>query len=370
MKSPLHISIPPNRIYGLDIMRASAILLVLLAHSRRYLPASWLSYYDPINLDGVSIFFVLSGFLIGGILIKTVENKEITFNTLFTFWKNRWLRTIPPYLFVLCFLVLIYYKYFPAYIMLQYFIFSENILKPTPNFFPEAWSLSVEEWFYLTVPVLIFIISKFLKPKYSILIVAIFILISVTLYRYIKFEYYPIKSFDDFDLNFKKIVFTRLDAIMYGLIGAYMAYYQKGAWLKNKGIKFILGIMMLVIHQFTINDGSVPFTVYDTVFNLSVVSIGTMLLLPYLSELKTGKGIVFNVLTKISLISYSLYLLNYSVVTYFSNKIKYHIHFPAEYVNWVSLIFYWGLSITGAILMYKYIEIPSMNLRHKKKIKV
>src|SRR5476651_850750 len=125
MKSPLHISIPPNRIYGLDIMRASAILLVLLAHSRRYLPASWLSYYDPINLDGVSIFFVLSGFLIGGILIKTVENKEIKFNYLFTFLKKRWLRTIPPYLFVLCFLVLIYYKYFPAYIMLQYFIFSE-----------------------------------------------------------------------------------------------------------------------------------------------------------------------------------------------------------------------------------------------------
>lgn len=58
-----------NRIIGLDVLRSIAILLVLYQHSI-FLISSPNELYQ-IRIDGVSIFFVLSGFLIGNILIKT-----------------------------------------------------------------------------------------------------------------------------------------------------------------------------------------------------------------------------------------------------------------------------------------------------------
>lgn len=71
------IDIPKNRIFGLDLLRTIA-LLVLFGHSKHFLPiniAYFLNKY--ILIDGVGLFFVLSSFLIGGIFIKDFEKKYI-----------------------------------------------------------------------------------------------------------------------------------------------------------------------------------------------------------------------------------------------------------------------------------------------------
>ena len=120
MISFLKIEINKNRIYGLDILRALAILFVVLDHSKYTLQKSnslfineiskiyswYLRYFD---FDGVSIFFVLSGFLIGSILIRSFEKEELSFKSLVNFWIKRWVRTLPAYLFVLSILVLLSY---------------------------------------------------------------------------------------------------------------------------------------------------------------------------------------------------------------------------------------------------------------------
>ncbi len=96
-----------SRIFGLDILRSSAILLVLCSHG--FDP--FLAEYFPklrllIFMDGVDLFFVLSGFLIGLILIKQFEkNVDYTFLPIFNFWKRRWRRKLPNYYFIL-FLIL------------------------------------------------------------------------------------------------------------------------------------------------------------------------------------------------------------------------------------------------------------------------
>jgi len=95
----LHIN--PNRIYGLDILRAFAIFFVVLAHASSFLTQPLQDILWHFQYDGVSIFFVLSGYLIGGILIKIIENKGATFKNLFNFWLRRWLRTLPNYFLVL-----------------------------------------------------------------------------------------------------------------------------------------------------------------------------------------------------------------------------------------------------------------------------
>jgi peptidoglycan/LPS O-acetylase OafA/YrhL len=69
-----------DRIYGFDIIRTIAILSVLLGHGAFIIPGEPGSFYSNAYefLDGVFVFFILSGFLIGQLLIYTIENKPVT----------------------------------------------------------------------------------------------------------------------------------------------------------------------------------------------------------------------------------------------------------------------------------------------------
>ncbi len=69
-----------SRVLGLDIMRSIAILLVVYGHGVFMLPKSFKFYYllPMPYIDGVSVFFVLSGFLIGGILLKIIRTSNFT----------------------------------------------------------------------------------------------------------------------------------------------------------------------------------------------------------------------------------------------------------------------------------------------------
>src|ERR1700742_3796245 len=91
------IDFDTKRNYGLDILRAFAILFVLNVHSANcFKPDSRaLRVLTFFNLDGVMLFFVLSGFLIGGILIRQFEKERASAKMLFTFWIRRWFRTLP-----------------------------------------------------------------------------------------------------------------------------------------------------------------------------------------------------------------------------------------------------------------------------------
>ena len=127
------------------------------------MPEARYKYINFFIFDGVSIFFVLSGFLIGGILIKLLKENILNSKLIITFWVRRWFRTLPNYFLILIILILldsIYNENFSFYSYKRYFLFSQNLFSKHPGFFPEAWSLSVEEWFYLLIPIIIFISIK------------------------------------------------------------------------------------------------------------------------------------------------------------------------------------------------------------------
>ncbi len=370
MKNILKIEIDSNRVYGLDILRAFAILFVVIEHGSFLLPKPLKKINSFFIFDGVSIFFVLSGFLIGGILIKILNKDEITKNTLRSFWIRRWFRTLPNYFLILILLTVLNCLFttdFALTSVSKYFIFSQNLFEPHPPiFFPEAWSLSVEEWFYLTVPLLIFIAIRFLKitPKKSVLYTAIFILTFVTLFRYYRFATH---DFQGWDLYFRKQVITRLDSLMYGVIGAYIQFYSYEKWSKHKNALFALGLILFLVARFIMPKITSENGLYSTVISFSVISLATLFLLPFLSDLKTGKGLLFKCFTYISLISYSMYLLNYTVIQrWILKKIDFssciHNHVIAGCTIYAA---YWFLVIVLSILLYKYFEIPMTKLRDK-----
>lgn len=373
MKKLFQIEFDNNRTFGLDILRALAILFVVFEHGVYLLPIKYYKIQSFFIFDGVSIFFVLSGFLIGSIFIKTAENKNFGKVELFDFWKRRWFRTLPNYFLILLILMLLQFLFrdrFSIAEISKYFIFSQNFYTPQPYwFYPEAWSLSIEEWFYILVPISIFAGTKVfnLSVKNAVLFIAIIVIIGITLIRYFYFQSMVISNYTVWDNYFRKLVITRLDSPMYGVLAAYVQYYFQTIWSKYKTALFITGIAVFVF----IKSSSffIPITgVYYCVFGFSVTSVATALLLPFLNNLKSGKGLFYKALTSISLISYSMYLLNLSVVQ----------RWILGSINWISLsnnymllnvikyLLFWMLTIALSILLYKYYETPMTKLRDKK----
>ncbi|MFM9911077.1 MAG: acyltransferase family protein, partial [Chitinophagaceae bacterium] len=151
-----------DRIFGLDLLRAFAIFFVVFLHGSLILPQRLAVYQFYVVFDGVSIFFVLSGFLIGRIIIKTFNTEHLSYHCLSSFWIKRWFRTLPNYFIILLALILLQVisgKSFNGAPLWKYFLFLQNFNSPQPGFFSESWSLSVEEWFYLLIPLFIFLLA-------------------------------------------------------------------------------------------------------------------------------------------------------------------------------------------------------------------
>jgi peptidoglycan/LPS O-acetylase OafA/YrhL len=371
LKNFLTLNIDTNRIYGLDILRALAIIFVVAQHGEQLLPNNDNKFIEYLIFDGVSIFFVLSGFLIGGILIKLIDKHKVSFKLLINFWIRRWFRTLPNYFLILLILLTLSYCFkdnFDASNYLNYFIFSQNLYYSHPSFFPEAWSLSVEEWFYLSTPILIYILTKFLKigNKNSLLIIAFGIILGVTYFRFYRFTSIEVSNISVWNLELRKQVFTRLDSLMFGVIGAYMFYYHKIFWNKFKNYFFVFGLLLFISMKSNIY-GFERFGLFHSVYSFSINSLATLFLIPFLNNLKEGSGYIYRAVTYISLISYSLYLVHLGIVqNWIIGNINLSVLRDFNYYIFIIIRygFYWLISIVISIILYKYFETPFMNLRN------
>lgn len=372
MKALLKIELNPNRIYGLDILRAMAILFVVMVHGGHFMPPERYKYIYHIIFDGVAMFFVLSGFLIGGILIKIINSQGINFKIILNFWKRRWFRTLPNYFLILIVLLLIGIFFTEDFVIsdkYKYFIFTQNLFTEHPRFFGEAWSLSIEEWFYLLLPIFLYLGTRLLKLSVnkSLLVTAVGIIVCVTLFRYYKYTQITIDSRYVWDKMIRRQVFTQLDSLMFGVIGAYIFYFFKSHWVKYKKMFLVLGIVLFLIVRYNWFNFE-RLGLFYSVFSFTGNSLATLFLLPYLSTLKSGKGVVYRIITYISLISYSIYLINSNLMRWIINSIDWTTleQFNGYAFLLIRYFLYWFLTIVISILLYKYFELPMMNLRDKK----
>jgi peptidoglycan/LPS O-acetylase OafA/YrhL len=147
------------RLNGLDHLRAFAIVSVFFYHYGavfEHHPA-WMATTSQFGWSGVDLFFVLSGYLIGGALLRTVaDGRQIAIRD---FYVQRFLRIIPVYWVVLTlyflFPVLIERSHLPP--LWRFLTFTQNFnLSPAEGLaFSQVWSLCVEEHFYLVFPLLL-----------------------------------------------------------------------------------------------------------------------------------------------------------------------------------------------------------------------
>lgn len=347
-----------NRNFGLDLARAIAILLVLLAHGEALIILPQIPYIShtttqAFGIFGVELFFVLSGFLIGSIIIKSFENHP-TRKTVINFWKRRWLRTLPNYyLFFLLSLIVSLFTGSASSQAGAYPFFLQCFTYRNTPMMPESWSLCIEEFFYLLFPIWLVIAPKS-KSKYKFFLYStisfVVVITSLRLYVSLTAEDRP------WDFGFRCTTILRLDSIGIGVLGAWLYIYKTKTFLHFKKSLALVGVAIILFSFFAFGYHQT----FDQVFFFTLVSFSIILTFPFLIEIETRKNIVTASITHISLISYSLYLIHHSIVLRALAKV--------DLPNYFEYIIYLSLSIFLSSLNFKYFEVKMTNLRNNMSI--
>ncbi|MDO7173824.1 acyltransferase family protein [Mariniflexile sp. AS56] len=364
-----------HRIFGLDVVRALAILLVLVSHSTLLLFPDkdniLLTIIQFFGTIGVDLFFVLSGFLIGTLILKQLEAGKLRFKDFVYFWIRRWFRTLPNYFLILGLNILLVLCFYNEVVegVGYYFVFLQNFQDGQPNFFSESWSLSIEEYAYIWGPFLLFLLISVLKKistQYLYLVVTVFIIGCVTVFRYHFHTEHVITSGQEWSHQLRKVVIYRIDSIYYGFIAAYGAMYFKSVWERYKIISFCSGALLFFgVHAGIFIFGWLPENtpLFYNIFYLPMVSISLLLFFP-LATTSQGKTFFKTQITQISVLSYATYLVNYSIVLL---SIQYFIDVSqvSLFLKIMILFTYWLLTYLLSYLLFVYFECPMTNLRDK-----
>lgn len=365
-----------KRSFGLDLLRTIAICLVLLSHSTLLLfPTSEnisITIIRVFGAVGVDLFFVLSGFLIGGILLKQIDVNKTGFKDFIVFWKRRWLRTLPNYYLILVVNILIYIllnKNLPSNLW-SFVLFLQNFSFPQVDFFTEAWSLSIEEYAYLLLPFVLYssflVFRKLNKKKVffwiTLLLIAALLVLKISYYFNVK-----VSSYVDWSHSFRKVVIYRLDSIYFGFILVYLVKTFPSLFVAYKNQFLIFGILIFtLLHILIFSFNLLPQThlgFYVFIY-LQLVIISIALTFPYFLKL-SYTGFLSKTIQLISKLSYSIYLVNYSIVLLNMQRI-FEVSHDSILQKISLMICFLGISFFISFLIYKNFELPILKFRDKR----
>jgi peptidoglycan/LPS O-acetylase OafA/YrhL len=212
----------------LDGLRGIAIILVMLHHFTYYRPTSGIDAQIASVLffgwAGVDLFFVLSGFLITGILLDTRDSKRY----FTTFYARRTLRIFPLYYLVL-FVAFVVLPKFPAVHAVvsgevallppqwPYWLYLTNVSIAdrgwAHGWVDVAWSLAIEEHFYLVWPLVIW----WSPPRLVVLLCAVILVAEPIARVFARETFLP-------SLSIYVLTWFRLDGLA---LGALLALAQR-----------------------------------------------------------------------------------------------------------------------------------------------
>lgn len=163
-----------------------------------------------------------------------------------------------------------------------------------------------------------------------------------------------------------------------GWILSYMVYWEHLYYTiiqifgkKNKIVFFISGIILTLLMMFlNINKFNEQYRMFSCLFMFPMGSINVLLYLPILNDYKKSKYAIAKPVTYISLISYSLYLINGLVadvlIDLWQNRDQLNISIKKEILGIIFFLSFWIVSIIWSILQYKYFEVKSTNFLRRK----
>ncbi len=328
---------------------------------------------------GMDLFFILSGFLIGSILLYSLKNRDKQKHPIRRFYLRRVFRTFPSYYVVLTALAFIYILSpdQKKHLWMEYaYLTNFTRLGRFDVIMFWGWSLGLEEQFYLVVPLLFFVLAWF-KSDVSRLALLVLLWASALVVRL--FIYFLHKGpWIDVELYgalyFR--TYTRFDTLITGILLAVVhdRYREPiGKWLMHPFHRALLAMPALLCLWMLLR----PWTFLPKDLNFyHVFAWGTITTIMYaflLTLLLHGHGIVHRFLSapifrRIATLGYGVYLVHIPLCD--------HIVVPIAkrlIAKGVSLVAVWPISLvllivmsaTIAYLMHLLIEKPSMWLRDR-----
>ena len=363
-----------NRIFGLDLLRSKAILLVLCSHILWIYPENnsfVSSLFKQFGFWGVELFFVLSGFLIGKILLELYLKEDFTIQSVFYFLKRRWLRTLPNYFLVLILNVIIgVYFQFDLSEIWKYFLFLQNFACSMPKIFPESWSLSVEEFAYLLTPIFLLCFQYLFKIKdkslqflINIIVLILFFVSTKLIYNFSVQE----STMTGWNDNLKSVVIYRIDSILIGILAAWIHLKRPNFWMKYKVEMMFIGFLLLSflflgLGKFNLRiENSI---IFWNVIYIPLTSIAFALFLPFCEQFRVAPFWLKKPIVFISKVSYSVYLIHYSLVLFLMKSLIDTTNFSLTQLNCFT-VGYLFVTFFLSHLLYRFYEKPIMDLRDK-----
>jgi peptidoglycan/LPS O-acetylase OafA/YrhL len=329
----------------LDGLRALAILGVMYTH--------FVNDDSVLGTLGVYLFFVLSGYLITGILLRCkdlIEAKKATLGgTLKTFYIRRSLRIVPVY-YLCLFILLIAGSHEVREQIWWHVTFNSNFLfslVPFTDLTAHFWTLAVEEQFYLVWPAIIL-----LAPKRYLLPILIVLIVSAPVYRLL------VGTVFGFSKNASGIItIACLDCLA---TGALLAYVNGRGWTHAALLK--VGFWSLPIPVLLATFGSFHNDFFDEIAR-TLCAFAFAWIVAYSSTTwLPGRLLRMRVFVTVGIVSYGAYIFHLPVrrlvIMLYSNT-------TGQELDYGPRLFIFGAAVTLAIaaIFWKLFEQPINSLK-------
>jgi peptidoglycan/LPS O-acetylase OafA/YrhL len=332
-----------NRIPELDGLRGIAILAVLMFHLTPSKIPLLAAYFVQAGWLGVDLFFILSGYLITGILLDTVGRPGYYRN----FILRRTLRIFPAYYALLAI----------AGAGWWYFAYLGNIQSFLQNEWPAVpliplWSLQVEEQFYLTFPLLVALVTR--KNLARILVAA---MIVTPLLRIAMVWAMPANITGTYVLTP-----CRMDTLALGGLVA-IAQRDFASWLTTRWIAPITALSAAVIVAICWRYGPTPWSTAMRTAGFTASAFlfaGILILLVHQRSRVLIEICRFQPLVWMGTISYGMYLIHLAMF----NFIRGHPR-GFEPGGWLEALLSFVATIAAAWLSWRFFESPILRLRER-----
>ena len=359
-----------NRFAGLDHLRDLAIIIVFVYHYNMFgHPPGLYTWLGSWGWTGVDLFFVLSGYLIGGQLFaKIARDQPVSYGE---FYFKRSLRILPAY-----FVVLVLYLAIPGFAERSRLPPLWRMITFTQNFgldlskegaFSHAWSLCIEEQFYLVLPLLIIGLGALKAHKKAVWLIPALFLFGLAIRSFIWYIVLPEQA--SFGKAYYEFIYyptwSRLDGLLAGVALAAFYYFQPAAWkqlTKNGNLLLVIALALLTGAWLIAHDDN-QYKMQGAIFGYPAIAIGYgALVLAALSPSSLLYRYSSSFSRLIATLSYSIYLTHKQLIHLTHEALRpYGLKDDSYIVFWISVV----IAFLGGWLLHIAVEKPFMRLRDR-----
>ena len=326
--------------HSLDLFRGFCGYGVAFCHIHAFIYNN--THLEYFSLLFVEFFFVLSGYVLYPQLLRITNHKY----NLFIFYQRRWIRTLPLY-FICLILVSFFFDQLWSKDFLKYLFFIQKIIpnNVSSDYYFVAWSLSIEEIFYLIFPIFLILFGKKNIFKKILLLFFLILILKFIFCNYTNSNFYRTGTL------------FRFDAILAGFI---LRHFQE----KLFNFKFYsLFLFIIFIYIFYYSESYIwanqedYFVKIAFIFLLQLISLLTLSAFLFIEPIMKFR-LIKNFSALISKQTYSVYLIHV-ILIWLLQEIQF-VFFNKVFIYILSLFIL-------STLIYYFIENPLLKKRIKLK---